>query len=393
MDEIEISSTTNDVVKSMGMNEEPDAILNGLLIIEVAIAFVGLLGNLLVCFVISQQRNFRSGLKLIIRNLALADIGILTITFPITVVKEKMPLHWPFGRAFCLYGFPVADVFQGVSIWSITAIAIERYRKIASHTRVQSSASDSSKPLKWGLFLIWMVSYLVISFPLHFFMAFKEEDTVVFCGTDWTALQHSAYAICSSIFWYVLPLGIIVFTYVQISRQLQQSNRFHRSSISQRSRGDRKLETSTIRSSQERKRMHQNSKAMKILTPIVLVFAVSMLPLLAVRVLLVFWHEDVFEKHFGVIFDVCVIGVLVNSASDPFIYSIVAKDFRVELKTLWFRFYRRLRNLVDIKAIDGRSGINKFIGFCYRKPRGGPPSDVQDKSVLETPQTLLSTPV
>lgn len=392
MEEIE-ASTANDIVESMGMNEEPDAIFSGLLIIEVAIAFVGLLGNLLVCFVISQQRKFRSGLKLFIRNLALADIGILTITFPITVVKEKMPLHWPFGRAFCLYGLPVAEVFHGVSIWSITAIAIERYRKIASHTGVQSNASDSSKALKWGLFLIWMVSYLVISFPLHFFMVFKEEDTMVLCATGWTALQHGSYTICSSIFWFVLPLGIIVFTYVQISRQLQQSNRFHRSSISQRSRGDRKLETSTIRSSQERKRMHQNSKAMKILTPIVLVFAVSMLPINAVRVLVVFWDEVVFEKYFGVFFDVCVIGVLVNAASDPFIYSIVAKDFRVELKMIWFRFYQRLRNLVDIKATDGYSGLNKFIGFCYRKPREGPSSDVQEKSVLETPQTLLSTPV
>lgn len=139
--------------------------------------------------------------------------------------------------------------------------------------------------------------------------------------------------------------------------------------------------------------MHQNSKAMKILTPIVLVFAVSMLPINAVRVLVVFWDEVVFEKYFGVFFDVCVIGVLVNAASDPFIYSIVAKDFRVELKMIWFRFYERLRNLVDIKATDGYSGLNKFIGFCYRKPRGEPSSDVQEKSVLETPQTLLSTPV
>lgn len=398
MDEIEISSTPHDSVNnseamSEGLFDESNAIVSGCLILEVTIAFVGLLGNLLVCFVISRQRKSRTGLKLFIRNLALADIGVLTILFPIAVVEERMPLQWPFGKIVCLYVLPSAEVFHGVSIWSITAIAIERYRKITTHTEVHTSTSSSSKAFKWGLFFVWVVSFLIISLPLLFAMELVQVDSIVYCDVTWSAKHLRIYILSSSILWYILPLGIIIFTYVQISRQLQQSNKFHRSSISQRSRGERKLEDSVIHYSEEKKRMRQNSKAKKILTPIVLVFALSMLPFNVVRVLRTFWEDVVTKKYFGVIYHVCVIGILINSASDPVIYSVVAKDFRVELKAVWLRFAQRLRDLVNIKATDGNPTFFKFGGVCYRKRRESQFSAEQDRSVVETPQTLLSSPV
>lgn len=57
MDEIEISSifydsVNNFEVMSEGFFDEFNVIVSGCLILEVIIVFVGLLGNLLVCFVI-----------------------------------------------------------------------------------------------------------------------------------------------------------------------------------------------------------------------------------------------------------------------------------------------------------------------------------------------------
>lgn len=391
MNEAEVNGTADETESSPKMDhpyfQELTAILTVRLVIEVTLAFMGLLGNAMVSFVISRQSKFRSGLKLFIRNLALADIGILAISFPIAVVKEQLPVYWPFGKAFCLYFYPLAEVFLGVSVWSITAIAIERYRNIATNTAVRNSAYISTRPLKWGLFVIWVASFLVVSFPLLFVMEFVEHSSGIFCVIGWSHTMHRIYIVSLSLFWYILPLGIIVFTYVQISRQLRQSNKFHRSSIKRRSR-ERKLENSIIRSSEERKRMRQNSKAKKILTPIVLVFAISMLPLNVLRVLLIFREEFIFHKYFYVVYNVCVIGVIINSASDPFIYSIVSNDFRVELKAVWFRFTQRLRNLVKIRATDGNANIFN-PGIYHRKSRERHLSPDRE----ETPNTVLVTPL
>ena len=370
--------------------EEPAILLIARLTIEVAFAFVGLLGNALVSFVISKQCKFRSGLKLFIRNLAFADIGILAISFPIAVVKEQLPLYWPFGRVVCLYFYPLAEVFHGVSVWSITAIAIERYRKIA--TGVRSSSYISTKPLKWGIFLIWVVSFLVVSLPLLFVMDFLELNTGTFCVVAWSRTMHNIYIISLTIFWYLLPLGIIVFTYVKISRQIQQSNKFHRSSIKRRS-GERKVENVVMRFTEERKRMRQNSKAKKILTPIVLVFTISMLPLNVLRVLLLVWEEIVFERYFLLIYNVCVIGVVMNSAADPLIYSIVSKDFRLELKEVFSRFTQRLQNLIKLRRddkngdlnINNASGVKKDNGHLRERAFSPEHKQNDENAILVTP--------
>lgn len=375
MEEPSIDNFTEEIDSSPTMNqlyfEEPAGLMITRLTIEVTLAFMGLVGNTVVSFVISRQHRFRSGLKLFIRNLAFADIGILAISFPIAVVKEQLPFYWPFGRVICLYFYPLAEVFHGVSVWSITAIAIERYRKITTIKGARNSTYISTKSLNWGLLAIWLISFLVVSLPLLFVMDFMEHNTEtsteIFCVVAWSHTIHSIYIISLAIFWYLLPLVIIVFTYVKISREIQQSNEFHKTSIRRRSR-QRNLEDSrNTRLTMEAKRMRQNSKAKKILTPIVLVFTISMLPLNALRVMLLFWEELAFEKHFLLIYNVCVIGVVINSAADPLIYSIVSKDFRSELKETASQFTQTLRNLIKLRRDDNNNASGSNIGLTQTR--------------------------
>lgn len=375
MEEPSIDNFTEEIDSSPTMNqlyfEEPAVLMITRLTIEVTLAFMGLVGNTVVSFVISRQHRFRSGLKLFIRNLAFADIGILAISFPIAVVKEQLPFYWPFGRVICLYFYPLAEVFHGVSVWSITAIAIERYRKITTIKGARNSTYISTKSLNWGLLAIWLISFLVVSLPLLFVMDFMEHNTEtsteIFCVVAWSHTIHSIYIISLAIFWYLLPLVIIVFTYVKISREIQQSNEFHKTSIRRRSR-QRNLEDSrNTRLTMEAKRMRQNSKAKKILTPIVLVFTISMLPLNALRVMLLFWEELAFEKHFLLIYNVCVIGVVINSAADPLIYSIVSKDFRSELKEIASQFTQTFRNLIKLRRDDNNNASGSNIGLTQTR--------------------------
>jgi len=378
-----INNFTEEINSSPTMNqlyiEEPAVLMITRLTIEVTLAFMGLIGNVLVSFIISKQRKFRSGLKLFIRNLAFADIGILAISFPIAVVKEQLPFYWPFGRVVCLYFYPLAEVFHGVSVWSITAIAIERYRKITTIKGARNSAYISTKSLKWGLFAIWLISFLVVSLPLLFVMNFEEDSTGIYCTVAWSHSMHSIYIISLAIFWYLLPLVVIVFTYVKISREIQQSNEFHKTSIRRQSRWRNLQHSHNTRFTVEAKRIRQNSKAKKILTPIVLVFTISMLPLNVLRVLLLFWGEIAIKKHFLLIYNVCVIGVVINSAADPLIYSIVSKDFRSELKEITSQFTQTLWNLIKLRKDDNNiaSGSNTGITLERQVSRQRPDEHIE----------------
>ena len=65
-----------------------------------------------------------------VRNLPVADLGILRISFPFAIVKEQDPYHWPLRVFLCRCVFPLSDLFFGVSVWSITLIAVDRHRAI-----------------------------------------------------------------------------------------------------------------------------------------------------------------------------------------------------------------------------------------------------------------------
>lgn len=65
----------------------------------------------------------------------------------------------------------------------------------------------------------------------------------------------------------------------------------------------------------------------KILILIVFVFVFLMFFFNVVCVFWIFWEDVVIKKYFGVIYYVCVIGILINLVLDFVIYLVVVKDF------------------------------------------------------------------
>lgn len=60
---------------------EPPALEIARLVFEASLAVLGVLGNILVCVVISRLRT-KTAINRYLFNLGIADIGVLTIVFP-----------------------------------------------------------------------------------------------------------------------------------------------------------------------------------------------------------------------------------------------------------------------------------------------------------------------
>ena len=152
--------------KHPSLFQEPHGVRVIRLVFQTLMFLVGVLGNLLVCFVTSRKRGQTSTGNLFILHLAVADLGILLVNFPFVVIRSEFPYSWPFGKFICRTVYPFLDIFYGVQIGCITAIAFHRYKMLVYCTKPQITLDQAKKIV----FLIWFTSFVFIVLPLLFVM-------------------------------------------------------------------------------------------------------------------------------------------------------------------------------------------------------------------------------
>ena len=299
--------------------------------LEVLIAMFGVVGNVLVVTVISRLGKKKSTTDVCLLNLAIADLGILLLSFPLIAIRENAPLNWPLGKFVCLYLYPVPDIFQGASVWYIAVIAVVRYWKVAI-LRKPVINSSSLRRTKIVTVCVWLVSFLMFSFPLYFvveYLEFPTEDK--WCGPVWPSMMIAlVYIALLAIFSYILPLLVISGSYLAISRTLSQSSSFLMR-VGDGVEGDKQ---SSLRKA-KRFRLQQNKQAKRILTPIVVVFAITLLPLNMLRLTVVFWPLIANQEYYKNLLYIVTVFAILNSSANPVIYSITSKEFRKRVSKLY----------------------------------------------------------
>lgn len=299
---------------------------------QLVIALFGIFGNGLVFTVIRDMKKKKSTTDIFVQNLAIADLGIFLLSFPLVAVRERMPWNWPFGKFACLYLYPIPEIFHGASVWCIAVIALDRYRKILTpRNHTQSKRRILLKRAKYGVSCVWAISFLVLSLPLYFVVEYQKKRGR-WCGPVWSKLLLAqAYMVLLTIFSYILPLIVISWTYLAISRTIHRSSTF----IKSLKREDVATKDKDCCYRTKNARLRQNKRAKKILTPIVLVFAVTMLPLNILRLILPFWTALGRQDYYKNLLYAVSVFVMLNSAANPVIYSLASKDFRRGVKNLY----------------------------------------------------------
>ena len=316
---------------------EPFALMVMRLCFETAVSLVGLFGNIMVCVVLAKKKKQKkSAINYYLFNLALADIGVVFVIFPLAVLLEQRPGYWPFGRFVCLYVYPVIDTFYGASIWFIAAVAIERYVIIA---RIQCHCRLRCEAFKLGarssVYAVWMASFLVVSLPLFLVIEYQNG----FCFINWPERTlEQFYTLVLVFFCFVSPLAIVCWTYFQITKRLRKSSQFLKSLKQKSSQG-------TTSDGSRNSRLKENIRARRILSPIVVAFAITMLPLNLFRVVSVYWPSVYTLAHFWTLYKILIIFTVSNSATNPIIYLAVSQEFRRAFAKMFLKSSQRLRSL------------------------------------------------
>ncbi|KAK2558201.1 Somatostatin receptor type 5 [Acropora cervicornis] len=298
---------------------------------EVLIALVGVVGNVTVVLIVSRFGKKRQPGDVYLQHLATADLGILLLAFPILAITKHYASDWSLGEFTCRYLYPIPETFYGASVWLIAVIAIERYRKVMIGKPVTSTGNKALlRRARVFAASVWMASFLIFSLPLYFLVSYDEPTrscNLVWPSWDDNNVLETIFTGTLTFLSYILPLIVVCSTYLAISRALNPSNEVFKVEKRHDEMTEERRRRITL-AKIESIRVYHNKRAKKILTPLVVVFAVTMLPHSILRLTTVMCEEISTQDYYQNLLYIISLFVLLNSSAKPIIYSVVSREFR-----------------------------------------------------------------
>ncbi|XP_061448758.1 substance-P receptor [Rhineura floridana] len=286
------------------------------------IVLVSVVGNLVVMWIILAHKRMRTVTNYFLVNLAFAEASMAAFN---TLVNFTYAVHnvWYYGLFYCRFQnfFPVAAVFA--SIYSMTAIAVDRYMAIIRPLQPRLSATAT----KIVICVIWLFA-LLLSFPQGYYATTAHLPGRVICLVEWpentTQTYEITYHFCVTVLSYVLPLLVIGYAYTVVGITLWAS------------------EIPGDSSDHYHEQMSAKRKVVKMMIIVVCTFAVCWLPF-HVYFLLQHFNADLYqEKYIQQIYLAILWLAMSSTMYNPIIYCCLNDRFRIGFKHAfrWCPFIR-----------------------------------------------------
>lgn len=371
----------------------PDSFRYSVIAVSVILSLCGIVGNILASHVFlrgdkkeekkKKMKTTTQQQNVFLFNMALADLGVLTISYPLWIIKWMVPwIGWPFDQSFCKILPGVSALFQSACLATIVAIAIHRYRTVVYTIEGQTSFMT----VRIGLFLIWLLSFVMTSLPVMMTETYTTDSKVVLnttlgnhatihvvtctsCRPVWPnrldEQLHKSYAI---IVWYVLPLLLIYWLFLRIRNFINKQ--IH----------DDLLRASTRSAKIYSDRLLRMKRSLRMLVVVVLLYAILLLPwhLFQFTTIVVPMKKLRYHEVYVIISETLMI---LNSVLKPFVYYFTLTEFRAEFTK---RFCGRFGNTTvkeDAESVEDavkRSHGNR----CQEGPSGSNNSSSREIPVV-----------
>ncbi|XP_066980691.1 substance-K receptor-like [Macrobrachium rosenbergii] len=302
--------------------EVPTGIVVLLSIFYGSISLVAVVGNSLVMWIVATSRTMHSVTNYFIANLALADIIIAVFAIPFQF-QAALLQRWNLPHFMCAFCPFFQTVSVNVSIFTLTAIAVDRYRAIVFPLNARPSKFRS----KVVIAFIWLFSTTLavpqaIALRVKIFVDPVTNEEKPFCapvGIDREVMQtYSHVVVCLQ---YFLPLGIISFAYIRMGWELWCSQ-----------------VPGNAEDARDAHVLRNKKKVIKMLFIVVALFALCWAPLQSYHILQEIYPAVNKYRFINIIWFCCHWLAMSNSCCNPFIYAIYNEKFKREFrhKFRWF---------------------------------------------------------
>uniref|UniRef100_G1MHM3 Neuropeptide FF receptor 1 n=1 Tax=Ailuropoda melanoleuca TaxID=9646 RepID=G1MHM3_AILME len=198
----------------------------------VLIFLLCMVGNALVCFVVLRNRHMRTVTNMFILNLAVSDLLVGIFCMPTTLV-DNLITGWPFDNATCKMSGLVQGMSVSASVFTLVAIAVERFRCIVHPFREKLTPRQALVTIAviWALALLIMcpsaVTLTVTRDEHHFMVDARNRSYPLYsCWEAWPEKgMRTVYTTVLFSHIYLAPLALIVLMYARIARKLCKASR------------------------------------------------------------------------------------------------------------------------------------------------------------------------
>ncbi|XP_059374318.1 visual pigment-like receptor peropsin [Carassius carassius] len=176
---------------------------------------VSLSSNIVVLLMFVKFRELRTATNAIIINLAVTDIGIAGIGYPMSAASD---LHgsWKFGYTGCQI-YAALNIFFGMaSIGLLTVVAIDRYLTISRPDIGQKLTTASYTLL---IAASWLNAVFWSSMPIVGWAGYAPDPTGATCTINWRNNDTSfvSYTMTVITVNFIIPLAVMFYCYYNIS--------------------------------------------------------------------------------------------------------------------------------------------------------------------------------
>ncbi|XP_070547571.1 neuropeptide FF receptor 2-like [Ptychodera flava] len=192
--------------------EQQDYLRHVLLLVIYTLTFIMvMIGNGIVLLVAARTNVLSDDLKPYLSSLALADICIAVFCVPF-ISAETILQEWRFGNAMCPVVKYVQQVSVMVSIFTLTAVSIDRFRAVVHPLQIRTSISRKKVVVTaiWIIALTLGIIQLVVYRVEGHFLNFRYRPV---CGNLLTDSAQLIQRFCIFVGLFVIPFTVLAITY------------------------------------------------------------------------------------------------------------------------------------------------------------------------------------
>ncbi|CAK9824776.1 unnamed protein product [Anthophora retusa] len=183
-------------------------------LVMIILGIMGWCGNGVVVYVFLMSPSLRTPSNLLVVNLAFSDFIMMGFMCPPMVI---CCFHetWVLGPLMCDIYAMVGSLCGCASIWTMTAIALDRYNVIV---KGMSGTPLTIKRAILQILGIWSFGLIWTILPLVGWNRYVPEGNMTACGTDYLTQDwgSKSYILVYSLFVYYTPLFTIIYSYYHI---------------------------------------------------------------------------------------------------------------------------------------------------------------------------------
>ncbi|XP_051513482.1 neuropeptide FF receptor 2 [Myxocyprinus asiaticus] len=319
-----------------------EPLVSAIFIVSYLLIFiVCMVGNGVVCFIVLRSKNMRTVTNLFILNLAISDLLVGIFCMPTTLV-DNIITGWPFGSLVCKLSGMVQGISVSASVFTLVAIAVDRFRCIVYPFKQKLTISTST----FIIVIIWVLAISIMC-PSGVMLQVTKEHRVSILLSDSNTTQPFYWCleiwpnqemrkIYTTVLFaniYLAPLTLIVIMYARIGITLfKTSMPASVSQVGTSGSGSGSGKHSRYESRQLVSR--KKKRVIKMLLVVALLFILSWLPLWALMMLSDYAS---LSEHQHRVINIYVYPLahwlaFCNSSVNPIVYGFFNENFRKGFK-------------------------------------------------------------